>query len=379
MTAGLYLHFPFCRNHCSYCDFYKESYDRRLERSFYDALKIETELLAERYDGGGTTISTVFIGGGTPSLTALDLFSDWLEHFRRHFDLAEGIEFSFETNPESVDADNLQFLKHLGVNRPIFGIQSFNLSLLQLLDRRHNPHESHRAIYLANALGYENFGVDLLFALPQQTSKMLSADLDQLLELDPPHISFYQLTVEQGTRLAERVESGRLRLASSDHALALYQGGYNRLIEAGYKRYEVSSFARPGYECRHNLGYWEGKDYIGMGPSAHSFVERERFCNVSDLGEYIDTLQKGELPTTVDESGQEERMAEAIMLGLRTSRGISRAEFSERFGVPLEQKLDRQQYNMLIRSGHLIPDRGKLRLSDDGILLVDEITQRLVK
>ena len=142
MTAGLYLHFPFCRNLCSYCDFYKESFDSSLERSFYDALKIETELVAERLGGGRTTISTVFIGGGTPSLTALDLFADWLEHFRRYFDLPNGVEFSFETNPESVDADKLQFLKHLGINRPIFGIQSFNLSLLQLLDRRH--HEGRR-------------------------------------------------------------------------------------------------------------------------------------------------------------------------------------------------------------------------------------------
>jgi oxygen-independent coproporphyrinogen-3 oxidase len=319
------------------------------------------------------------VGGGTPNLTDLSLFADWLAHARRHFDIAERIEFSIECNPEFVTLENLRALQQLGINRPVFGIQSFNTKLLKLLDRRHNPHHSHAAIYYANALGFKNWGVDLIFGLPGQSSKLLSADMDQLLEYEPPHISFYQLTVEEGTPLAERVRQGKVRLPDQELSLALYRGGVEKMADSGYRRYEVSSFAREGFECRHNLGYWEGGDFIGLGPSAHSFLANIRFANWPNVHDYIASLKSGILPRTIDESGLEERMNEAIMLGLRTSRGISRSAFANRFGHALESRLDRKQYALLVESGHIIPDRGMLRLSDEGIYVADEITQRLLK
>lgn len=379
MALSLYLHYPFCSNNCSYCDFYKQLYDLTMESRFYDALGTETRLAGEWVKSRELQISTIFVGGGTPSLTNLDMFADWLTLLRSLFEVPDDIEFSFETNPESVDLTNLGVLKDLGVNRPVFGIQSFNSRLLNVLGRRHNPHHSQRAIYYASALGFRNFGVDLIFALPGQTSRMLSDDIDQIIDLEPPHISFYQLTVEEGTPLAEYVRAGKLSLPDHQLSLAMYRGGCERLAEAGYARYEVSSFARPGFECRHNLGYWQGSEYLGLGPSAHSFVGGQRFSNYPDLEAYIDKLERNELPREVDQSGVDERMTEAIMLGLRTAQGISRARFSERFGVPIESKLDRRQYELFIKSGHLLPDKGSLRLSDEGILLADEITRRLIK
>ncbi len=379
MPFGLYVHFPFCKNKCSYCDFYKERYNRALEREFYHALRIETELAAEDPAIQRQTITTIFIGGGTPNLTDLELFADWLALVRRNFDIAPQIEFTIECNPDQVTLDNLQTLKDLGVNRPVFGIQSFNIDLLKLLDRRHNPHDSQRAIYYANALDFRNFGVDLIFGLPGQTARLLSADMDQLLDFEPPHISFYQLTVEEGTPLWERVRRGKVKMPEQELTLALYRGGVERMAEAGYHRYEVSSFAREGFECRHNLGYWEGSDFLGLGPSAHSFVGDVRFANCPDVHDYIKSLKSGILPRTIDESGIEERMTEAIMLGLRTSAGISRAVFADRFGTSVESRFDREQYALLVESGYLIPDRGILRLSDDGIHLADEITRRLLK
>ncbi len=379
MPVQLYVHFPFCKNKCSYCDFYKELYEAGRERRFYTALKRETELVARGLSGTKREISTIYVGGGTPSMTNIELFADWLELLRELFVVPSGIEFSIEHNPETVTREKLEYFKLLGCNRPVFGIQSFNLKLLRVLARKHDPRSSHRSVYLANALGFENFGVDMIYALPGQTSKMMSSDLDHLLDLEPPHISLYQLTVETGTPLAAKVQAGKLKMIDQELAMAMYRGACEKMAEMGYVRYEVSSFAKPGYECKHNLGYWEGADYIGLGPSAHSFIDDRRYYNKPDTVEYLKALEKGERPIVSDQSGLEQRMVEAIMLGLRTARGINRRQFASRFGRPLEERFDRRQYDIFVESGHLIPDRGNLRLSEEGILLADEITRRLLK
>lgn len=379
MPFGLYLHFPFCRNHCSYCDFYKELFDAGLEAQFYEALRIETELCAEAYGERDRKISTIFIGGGTPSLSKLEFLSDWLATVRRLFVVPDGIEFSIETNPDSVTLEKLTTFQQLGVNRPLFGIQSFNPELLKLLNRKHNPDHSYRAVYYTNALGFTNFGVDLIFGLPGQTLKMLSRDIDEIVELDPPHISFYQLTVEPGTTLARRVESGALIMPNQETSMSMYRGGIEKFAEAGYHRYEVSSVAKPGFECKHNLGYWEGRDYLGLGPSAHSFMNGKRFANTSSVSEYYKSLKAGIRPVIYDESGVEDRMVEAIMLGLRMAKGIDRHQFASRFGQSLESQLDPHNFALLSNSGHLVEEDGIVRLSEDGILVADEIIRRLIK
>ncbi len=379
MPFGLYVHFPFCRNKCSYCDFYKELYDARLEVRFFEALKIETELAAMAYAESDSQISTIFIGGGTPTLANQELFIEWLTQLKRLFYVPNGIEFSLENNPDSVTADKLALFKELGVNRPTYGVQSFSTPLLQLLNRKHNPTDSARAVYLTNALGFKNFGLDLIFGLPKQTTQMLSDDLDAIVELDPPHISYYQLTVEPDTTLAERVLTGSLVMPDPDLSLALYRGGCARLADAGYVRYEVSSFAKPGFECKHNQRYWDGSDYLGLGPSAHSFMRGQRFANVDNVHDYCKQLSLGKRPIVDDLSGSKERMMEAIMLGLRTTRGIDRHQFAMRFGQVVEDGINLGQYEMFVKSGHVIDESGAIRLSDDGICVADEIIRRLVK
>jgi oxygen-independent coproporphyrinogen-3 oxidase len=414
MPFGLYLHFPFCRHKCAYCDFYKESYDRLLETRFYNALRIETELAAHALRERDLQVATLYIGGGTPSLTNLDLFHAWLKQVRHLFGCREYVEFSFEINPESCDLGLLEKLLDFGVNRPVFGVQSFDRKLLKLLSRKHELRQVHEAVYLANALGYDNYGCDLLYGLPGQTGKMLSSDLDQMTDLEPPHISFYQLTVEPGTVLAKQVERGKLTLPDSDFAQALYQAGYEHFKENGYERYEVCSFAKtenvlgapqvnvpgapqvnvpgrcphlptggrphlPEYACRHNLNYWTGGDYLGLGPSAHSFINGRRFSNVANLYEYMEVLEKGHRPTIDDRSGKKERIFEAIMLGLRTAQGIDRAQFEKRFSRPLSDVIDTRQCELFLNSGHLIDDDDYLRLSDEALILADEITRRLTK
>lgn len=377
MAFGLYLHFPFCRNHCSYCDFYKESYKFEQERAYFEALRIETDLAVEDLAGGDYEISTIYVGGGTPSMASLDLFGKWLEQIHQMLVIPAGIEFSFECNPESVSRDMLRTIKKLGVNRPVFGVQSFNKRLLKTLGRKHKIEDTHRAFYFARALGYQNFGTDVIFGLPGQTLRMLNRDLDHIIELEPPHLSFYQLTVEEGTPLAAQVDSGKVRMPTDEDSAAMYQGGIERLREAGYERYEVSSLAQPGYECRHNIAYWEGNDYIGLGPAAHSFVNGQRMSNVSNLQKYMESLHAGDRPLEIDDSGIEERITESIMLGLRMSKGIDRSAFESRFGKPVEDCIEGDVVKELKENELLEESDTHVYLTDDGILLADEIIRRL--
>jgi oxygen-independent coproporphyrinogen-3 oxidase len=338
----------------------------------------ETELAAEELGAADREITSIFVGGGTPSITSLELFADWLDKTKQYLTLGDNIEFSLECNPESTTRDNLDAFKALGVNRPVFGIQTFDTRLLKLLGRRHTPHQSHRAVYYANALGFSNFSVELIYGIPTQTSRILANDLDQLLDLDPPHISFFQLRCQPGTEIARRIAAKHLKLPDNELILAMYRGGCEKLNEAGYTRYEVSSFAKPGYECRHKLAYWEGGDLLGLGPSAHSFRDGKHFINTADLAEYIEQLSSGKLPRLDNSADVMQHMTETIKQGLRTTRGIKRSLFSDRFGVPLEARINREQYRLLVESGHLLPENDTLRLSDKGILLADEIARRLI-
>ena len=422
MPFGLYLHFPFCRHKCAYCDFYKEHYDSSLEARFYEALRIETDLAAASLRERDIRVATLYIGGGTPSLTSMEPFRAWLDQVRRLFGWERPIEFSFEINPESCSLGLLQALYELGVTRPVFGVQSFDDKLLKLLSRKHELRQVHEAVYLASALGFESFGSDLLYAMPGQTGKMLSDDLDQLTDLEPPHISFYQLTVEEGTELDRMVQRGKVKLPDQDFAQALYSAGYEHFKERGYERYEVCSFAKkvddsvphplggtrkdreqtrcptpgwdgaethprggppdhsmPAHACRHNMNYWTGGEYLGLGPAAHSFLDGRRFSNAANLYEYLETLEKGRRPTIEDRSGEKERIFEAIMLGLRTAQGIDRVSFERRFHRPLIDAIDPRQHDLLLNSGHLVDTGDFLRLSDEALILADEIIQRLAK
>ena len=379
MSLSLYIHFPFCTNLCGYCDFYKVHHKPAIVEQYYRALEAELVLAKDTIDPDQRLLDTIYIGGGTPSLARTEDLVEMLDNIKRHFRLAPDMEFSFEINPESIDSDKLIFLKELGVNRPIFGMQSFKPRLLKVLNRKHNLDDSYRAIYLARAIGFDNFGVDMIFGLPKQTSRMLSDDLNQLMELKPPHISYYQLTVEKGTALERQVSAGKLRLPDSDLSAAMYRGINAELSNHGYFRYEISSYALPGYECRHNLRYWDGGDFLGLGPAAHSFIGDNRFANVSDLKTYLERLARKERPLVFDTGSREARIYETIMLALRTARGLERKYFRHRFGVSVEQVLDDRSFRAMVESGLIDPEGDRIKLTEHGFPLADEIIRRLVK
>jgi oxygen-independent coproporphyrinogen-3 oxidase len=379
MGLSLYIHYPFCRNLCSYCDFYKECYDKELEKSYFTALESELSLAAKTVDRDKTTIDTIYLGGGSPALAGPGQLESLIANIRDNFAVQADCEFTIEINPESVDSELMPALKDLGINRPVIGIQSFNVKTLKALGRKHNLNDSFRAVYLARAVGFDNFGIDMIFALPGQHAKALSDDLSQLLDLAPPHISYYQLTVEKNTLLHKDVLDGKVKLPGQDLSAAMYRAINEELRQHDYFRYEISSFAIPGFECRHNLRYWEGGDFLGMGPSAHSFMGNRRFANKPDLKEYMSMLSRGERPLVYDIDSEDSRISEAIMLGLRTAKGIDRSAFHSRFGISVEQALNIANFKKLIEADLIDPEGNRIKLTESGFPLADEIIRRLIK
>ncbi|MFH2035051.1 MAG: radical SAM family heme chaperone HemW [Candidatus Zixiibacteriota bacterium] len=379
MAISLYIHFPFCSNLCDYCDFYKISFKSEQENKYYLALQTELDLAVKSLKPEQRKLSTIYIGGGTPSLTNLNYLDNFINRVQKNFKLMNDLEFSFEINPESINKENLKQLKELGVNRPIFGMQSFNRPILKILNRKHKLDDSFRAVYLARSLGFNNFGIDMIFGLPRQTGRKLSEDLNQLIELAPPHISYYQLTVEEKTPLARKVEQGKIKTPDNELSSAMYRAINLELMKYNYFRYEISSWSKAGYECRHNINYWSGGDYLGLGPSAHSFIDNRRFANSPDLKLYLEKLSCNQRPLVFDDDSPQARMTEAIMLGLRTSDGINRSQFRKRFGMALGEALNGDSLHILKTAGLVEVGRTAIKLSESGFPLADEIVRRLVK
>ena len=378
MSLGLYVHFPFCSYLCNYCDYFKVLHSKALEEKYFAALTTETKLIAKELSSDAT-VDTLFIGGGTPSIASLKLLQEWLKVARSSFSFAEKIEFSFECNIDSLDVEKLSLLKELGVTRPCLGMQSFNEQLLKAITRAHSPHEGHQVVYHCHALGFASFNIDLLFGMPGQSNNLFLEDVSQLVEMEPPHISMYQLTVEPNTPLAIRVRSGEMVIPDEPTIATMFTSGAGTLVDSGYEHYEISSFAKPGHECRHNLNYWTGGEFIGRGPSAHSYYNGRNYANVESVGEYINSLSQKQIPRVLNESGLLKRADDTIVSGLRLKRGIDRGLFVERFGIPLDERINLKEYELLIKSNIIIDDGHTLRTSDTGFFQADEIARRLIK
>jgi oxygen-independent coproporphyrinogen-3 oxidase len=304
---------------------------------------------------------------------------NWLSAARICFHFAENFEFSFECNVDSLDVDRLSAIKEAGINRPILGVQSFSEQLLKSITRPHNPRMGHQVIYHSHVLGFKSFGVDMLFGLPGETNNMFHGDMGLLIDMEPPHVSLYQLTIEPGTPLAKNVQDG-LTIVPDEHTIAaMYSSGAESLLKAGYEHYEISSFARPGHECRHNLNYWTGGEYIGLGPSAHSYYQGKYYANVENVGDYIQSLAKRDLPRVLNESALLKRADDAIASGLRLKQGIDKKLFLERFGIPVDERLVPKEFELLVKSELLIDSSQNLRTSDSAFFQADEIARRIIK
>ncbi len=374
---GLYVHVPFCEHKCIYCDFYSiETFD--LHGAYLDtvtreiALRSQTDVPVARR----APCTSVFFGGGTPSLLTPVELARVLDALRAGFAVAPDAEITVECNPGTVDRAKLDGFRRAGVNRLSFGVQSFHADDLAFLTRIHSAEDAERAVRDARAAGFENINVDLMFSLPGQTAERWLANLHRALELGTTHLSCYSLTVERGTALSAMYDKGLVTLPGEESDADLFELTMQTLAAEGFHHYEVSNYARPGFECRHNLTYWRHEEYLGFGPSAHSTWNGRRSWNVSSLGAYVEQMSSGTLPVAGGEDLTMEMLREEyIYLRLR-SEGIVRGEFRARFGGDVIEE-NFALVERCLREGLLVLDGDVLRLTPAGFTVCDELCTEL--
>lgn len=318
---GLYLHIPFCPTRCIYCDFYSQS-DLSLQSTFVEALCRELTIYCDR-GLWATAPRTIYLGGGTPSSLPLPLLERLMQHIRSLWRLDKSIEITIEANPEDVSPEWARGVAQLGFNRVSLGVQSLNDETLRFLQRRHSAAQAELAISSIRDAGISNVSIDLIFALPKGYEQHWFESLAHALVLPVTHLSAYGLTYESGTRLDRMRESGAVTPSSEETYVKQYYALVAACRKAGFTHYELSNWALPGFASQHNSAYWDGTPYLGLGPSAHSYMSRHRWWNLSDIHLYIERLQQDILPIADEEwLSLTELSEECIMLGLRTSRGI---------------------------------------------------------
>ena len=337
MSGGmeLYLHIPFCVKKCAYCDFLSFPSGQEIQRQYAKRLMEDIDCMGKEY--GDIPVDTIFIGGGTPSVPESRLIVDLMEHVNRAFQISDGAEISMEANPGTVTREKLKEYRRAGINRISFGLQSANDRELKLLGRIHTWAEFLESFALARECGFTNLNIDLMSALPGQTCESWKDTLKRVTDLEPEHISAYSLIIEEGTPFGEKYgsEEGRKLLPDEDSEREMYHETKRFLRECGYERYEISNYAKPGRECRHNIGYWTGVPYLGLGLGASSYMNGSRFAVSSDMQQYLE--EKPGTFTDVEKLTKKDMEEEFFYVGLRMTAGVSLSEFELRFGMSAEE------------------------------------------
>lgn len=370
---SLYLHIPFCLSRCNYCDFNTYLLDPALCAAYLEALGREIAAWTRAPEVAGRPVETLFVGGGTPSLLAPAALATLLERCRRGFPVASEAEVTLEANPGTVDGAKLRGYRAAGVNRLSFGVQSFEDRLLRAIGRLHSAGDVGRAVGRAREAGFDNLNLDLMFGLPGQTAADWDRTLDRALALGPEHLSVYGLTLEEGTQMTALVRAGRVSLPGEEAEAAMYERTLARLAAAGYEQYEVSNFARPGRRCRHNLRYWEGGDYLGLGAGSHSHLDGRRFHNHLQPRHYAaEVAARGTAIAGEERLEPSARVGEAFMLGLRLRDGVDLAALEARYGAAPVRA--RAPALAAFDAAGLVERRGsRVRLTERGLLVANEV------
>jgi oxygen-independent coproporphyrinogen-3 oxidase len=378
---GLYVHIPYCRRVCPYCDFNVVATAEPPEDAYADGVVAELDAWAREGSLAGRSLATVFFGGGTPSLFRPRAIARLLDAARCGFGLDPDAEVSLEANPGTVSPATLAGYRDAGVNRLSLGAQSFHESHLQTLGRDHGPADTVGAVEAARAAGFDNLSLDLIFAVPGQSVAEWDDDLARAIALAPAHVSAYSLTYEEGTPFHRRRARGELRAVAEDDEAAMAELAEARLEAAGYARYEISSFARPGRGARHNLAYWEGADYLGVGAGAHSFTALphpgRRWMNERPPGRYLAAVRgRGRAVATEDVLTEAQARGEFAFCGLRQVKGVDLPAFERRFGLALPAAFP--QVERLVADGLLEPSGDRLRLTPRGRRHADTVAATFV-
>lgn len=370
---GLYLHIPFCERKCVYCDFYSiESLNG--VRPFLSSLESEFERYAELAQN--EVFTTVFFGGGTPSLLDPSDVARILERLHTLYALTPDAEVTLETNPGTVDRARLTAFRAAGINRLSIGVQSFHPSDLQFLGRIHDVAQAEECIAQAADI-FGNFSIDLIYALPGQQPEIWEQTLRKAIATGAPHISAYSLIVEEKTPLARMVASGLVMPLPADRDAAMYEQTMEILDEAGFEHYEISNYAKPGFRSLHNSGYWDHSPYLGFGPSAHSLFQRRRWWNISNLPTYTSMISSGALPIAGEETLDTSHLLdEAVMLSMRTG-GIDYDAFESKYGVKVAERAA-ASIAAAVRDGLAVEAGGTLRLTRRGFLFCDHLSTSIL-
>ncbi len=370
---GLYLHIPFCKQKCAYCDFYSLC-DLSLVENYLAALCTEIRLSGDLYHD--RIVDTVYVGGGTPSLLSTDQLARLFSALRASFILSPKAEITLEANPATLGEEKCRALACAGVNRLSLGMQSADDRELQTLSRLHSFASFLESYRLASRF-FTNISLDLIYGLPDSDEERFLFSLDRAISLAPQHISLYALKIEEGTPFAAR--RAELALPSDDIVADMYLAAVRRLAEAGYRQYEISNFARPGFVSRHNSRYWKREDYLGLGPAAHSFVDGLRYAHAKDLAGYLVALREGRLPPKVEayRPDEKENINEEIMLRLRLVEGLSPAYLKEKTGYDI-LKAKGDEIALFCRGGFMKQENGRLCFTPKGFLVSNTILSELM-
>lgn len=368
--AGIYIHIPFCRSRCSYCDFATGAYEGALAARYVDALCSEIAAFGATED-----VETIYLGGGTPSLLSPAQAARILEAVRARFRVSADTEVTMEMNPGTLTLDLLREFRRLGINRASFGAQTFDDRELRRLGRQHTVDDVRLTIEYLRRAGFDNVSFDLIAGLPGQTLDAWSRNLDEALKLRPEHLSLYLLEVHEGTPLAEQIRRGALPLPDDDLAALMYELMIDRACAEGYEHYEISNLCLHGYESRHNTKYWTGEPVYGFGCSAHSYDgARRRWANERDAARYTQLVEAGDTPIVeTTELDEHDAQAEAVFLGLRLlQRGLSLDDYRSRFGTDLRER-HAGDMARLSEAGLIYLEDDLLRLTPHGALLSNEV------
>jgi oxygen-independent coproporphyrinogen-3 oxidase len=369
--AGIYFHIPFCHRACSYCDFHFST-SLKSKNNMIDAMKME---LINRLPEINVKVNTIYFGGGTPSILNPEEIEDFIKLINKNKSVAKNAEITLECNPEDLNEKNLNQWLAIGINRLSIGIQSFNASALKTLNRAHTMEQAITGITLARKKGFNNISLDLIFAIPGMEIRDLEFDIEQLLRLNPEHISCYQLTIEPKTALAYQTKHNKIKLINEENIRNQFLLIHDILTATGYLHYEISNYAKPGFESKHNSAYWTRENYLGIGPSAHSFIDNKRRWNVSNNAKYIKYIDGAGI-FNEEKISAKDKFNELVMTGLRTSSGLDIAELSG-FLSASELKMFLSKIDQWKLDGLASVKNDKLVLTPDSWLISDMLAADL--
>lgn len=371
--AGIYIHIPYCKQACHYCDFHFST-NLKTKADLIDAICSEIKLRSNYLSS--KNIETIYFGGGTPSMLTTTELDAILSTVYGEFHVSDGAEVTLEANPDDLSKENLNDFRSQGINRLSIGIQSFNDTFLKKFNRAHTAGMALEAVDNARKAKFENISVDLIYGVPDQNLAEFEDDLKKVTTLNTEHISIYGLTIEENTVFGKWEKSKKLHPIDEETAARQFESIMDHLPKAGFRQYEVSNFCRENFESRHNSSYWAGKKYLGLGPAAHSFDGDSRQFNIANNAKYIASIKKGEIPCQIEVLSKTDMVNEYILTKIRTEAGICFEEMKNRFGFDFEKKYQKQI--ALYQSNGLILTNGSLALTKAGRLVADGITASFI-